>query len=107
MGISMPIWSELKTGHLLTPLPVNLVHAQRLKLASLVHGGSQQGLESLLDFARLGVEKIGGRVFLPNSQYHAESAAQDLSSQFAVSGVTDTALESDYPRLPNCLWVPP
>jgi len=36
-------------------LPVNLCHVHELKLASLVHGGGWQELESFLDFGRLGV----------------------------------------------------
>ena len=34
----------------------NFCNAHKLKLASLVHGGGWQKLESLLDLGRLGVE---------------------------------------------------
>jgi hypothetical protein len=34
-------------------------HAHKPKLASLVHGGGKQEVESLLDFGRLGVEEGG------------------------------------------------
>ena len=43
-------------------------NVQQLKLASLVHGGGERELESLLDFGRLGVEgggeglEFGGKV---------------------------------------------
>jgi hypothetical protein len=55
------------------PPALNLCNIQKLKFASLVHGGRQEELESLLDFARLGVEegneglgfggKVGGHIF--------------------------------------------
>ena len=47
---------------------INLCHAQKLKLACLVHGGCQEELESLLDFERLGLKEgsegleFGGRI---------------------------------------------
>jgi hypothetical protein len=40
------------------PLTINLCNVQQFKPTSLVHGGGQQELESLLVFGRLDVQEL-------------------------------------------------
>jgi len=47
------------TAECVVLLTINFCHVQKLKLASLVHGGGWQELESLLDLGRLDVEEGG------------------------------------------------
>jgi len=57
------IISSYRGRESVVPTAINLGHAHKLKLPSLVHGGGWQELESLLNFGRLGVEereKVGG-----------------------------------------------
>ena len=70
------------TTECVMPPAINLYHAHKLELASLVHGSSQQELESLLDFGRLGVEKGGEGL-----EFGGEVGGCGFHDQEAVAGL--------------------
>jgi hypothetical protein len=78
-------------------------NVQQLKLASLVHGGGQQELESLLDFGRLGVEVSG--LFLRVIDSILDINGLELDT-FRGDQTSDPAPQQTLPNTYPYSWVP-